>query len=140
MSINEGVNVFRCVENDKTIMDLFPMKGRRIPVPESNRHGIALELPGDYCGPVTGFTGSRNLPDGTSIPVQAVFYLKPNARDPAAPRPARSHQHVCSPPHNFIEEADGTLSITPSISNLDSKGENDDGWHGHLTKGEWVRC
>lgn len=116
------------------------MRGRRISVPPNNREGIALELPGDYCGPVTEFTGSRKLPDGTSIPVQAVFYLKPNARDANAPTPARSHQHVNSPPHTFIEEPDGSLSITPSISNLDSQGQNDDGWHGYLTNGEWKKC
>lgn len=106
------------------------MIGRRIPVPESNQNGIALERPGDYCGPVTGFTGDK----------PAVFFLKPNSRDPDAPKPARSHQHVCSPPHTFVEEADGTLTITPSISDRDIAGQNFDGWHGYLTKGEWVKC
>jgi hypothetical protein len=46
---------------------LAAMKGRRIPVEESG-HPI-VEQPGDYCGPVYGFTG--DLP--------AVFFLKPNA-------------------------------------------------------------
>jgi hypothetical protein len=88
----------------------------------------AIEQPGDYYGPVTGYTGE--LP--------AVFFLKPNARDPDAPPSARSVQHVCSPPHEFRECPDGSLQITPSISNLlrgDPDGRTDDGWHGFLDEG-----
>ena len=104
------------------------MKGRRIPVPESG-HPIVTE-PGDYCGPVFGFTGDK----------PAVFFLKPNARDADAPRRARSVQHVVSPPHTFTEEADGTLTITASIGDTAGTDSESDGWHGHLTKGDWVRC
>jgi hypothetical protein len=99
--------------------------GRRIPVP-ADGHPI-VEQPGDYCGPVYGFTGE--LP--------AVFFLKPNARDPDAPPRARSVQHVCSPPHTFTEEPDGTLTITASIGDTAGPDSGSDGWHGYLTKGEW---
>jgi hypothetical protein len=67
-----------------------------------------LERPGDYCGPITGFTGDT----------PAVFFLKPNARDPDAPAAARSIQHVDSPPHSFRECGDGSLEVRPSIGNL----------------------
>ena len=76
--------------------------------------------PGDYCGPVVGYTG--NLP--------AVFFLKPNARDEGVPPRARSVQHVVSPPHVFRECPDGSLEIRQSISNLmrgDVDGSSDDG-------------
>jgi hypothetical protein len=108
------------------------MKGRRIPV-EYRENGIAkfpaLELPGDYSGPVMGFTAD----------VPAVFFLKPNARDADAPKRARSVQHVISPPHVFAENPDGTLTITASIGDM-AKGSESDGWHGYLTAGEWVKC
>jgi hypothetical protein len=87
-----------------------------------------IERPGDYFGPVKDYTG--DLP--------AVFFLKPNARDPNAPPHARSVQHVCSPPHTFRECPDGSLEIRNSISNLlrgDTTGESDDGWHGWLDEG-----
>jgi hypothetical protein len=102
--------------------------GRRLPVVDGKM--TMPEEPGDYCGPVTGYTGD----------VPAVLFLKPNARDPdAAPR-ARSVQHVVSPPHTFTEEPDGSLTISPSISNLthgDTTGASDDGWHGFLERGQW---
>jgi hypothetical protein len=96
------------------------MKGRRV--------NQLLEFPGDYWGPVTGFTGDK----------PAVLFLKPNANDSDAPRRARIVQHVVSPPHVFKENEDGTLTITPSISDLADRGESD-GWHGFLTCGEWVK-
>jgi hypothetical protein len=99
--------------------------GRRVPVPASG-HPV-VEQPGDYCGPIRGFTG--DLP--------AVFFLKPNARDPEAPRRARAIQHVTSPPHVFTEESDGTLTITASIGDHAGPDSESDGWHGYLTKGEW---
>jgi len=102
------------------------VKGRRLPV---DGHHPAPELPGDYCGPVMGFTGAK----------PAVFFLKPNARDPGVPPRARSVQHVVSPPHVFAEEADGTLTIRNSISDMAGPGSVTDGWHGYLTKGEWVK-
>jgi hypothetical protein len=87
-----------------------------------------IERPGDYCGPVTGYTG--DLP--------AVFFLKPNARDEGCGAAARSVQHVCSPPHTFRECPDGSLEIRASISNLlrgDTTGHSDDGWRGYLDEG-----
>lgn len=112
------------------------MTGRRLPlvyrgapdVPEDQRHyeiGQWPELPGDYVGPVMGYTGG--LP--------AVFFLKPNARDPDAPnRRARSIQHVVSPPHTFRECSDGSLEIRASLGNVHKDGV-DDGWHGYLDEG-----
>jgi hypothetical protein len=85
--------------------------------------------PGDYCGPILGFTGDK----------PAVFFLKPNARDTDAPPNARSMQHVVSPPHVFTEEPDGTLTITASISDRRANGGESDGWHGYLTAGVWVQ-
>ena len=86
------------------------------------------EHPGDYSGPVTGYTGDKPM----------VQFLKPNARDIDAPKHARSVQHVTSPPHKFIEEPDGTLTIDPSISDFrssDKERKHSDGWHGYLEKG-----
>ena len=97
------------------------MKGRRIPFTGAFP---VLENPGDYCGPIMGWTGDK----------PAVFFLKPNARDADAPKRARSVQYVVSPPHIFKEEPDGTLTITASI------GDISDGWHGFLTFGEWRKC
>lgn len=105
------------------------MKGRRIPVPADGKWP-PLESPGDYCGPIMGFTNDK----------AAVFFLKPNARDPGAPKRARSVQYVISPPHVFTEEADGTLTITASIGDLAGPGSESDGWHGFLTRGEWKKC
>lgn len=87
-----------------------------------------IERPGDYTGPTGDYTNG----------VPAVFFLKPNARDPAAPLAARGVQHVCSPPHAFRECPDGSLEIRASISNLlrgDTTGASDDGWHGWLDEG-----
>lgn len=96
------------------------MKGRRVSRIEDVRE------PGDYCGPVKGYTGDRS----------AVFFYKPNAKDPGASATARIKQHVVSPPHVFTEEPDGTLTITASIGELFLDGVGD-GYHGYLTKGEW---
>lgn len=87
-----------------------------------------IELPGDYYGPTTEYTG-----------IPAVFFLKPNSRDTDAPARARSIQHVCSPPHTFRECPDGSLEIRASISEFSSRGpqtpEFSDGWHGWLDEG-----
>jgi hypothetical protein len=108
------------------------MKGRRIPVTygsDGHAEFPAVEEAGDYSGPVMGFTGDRS----------AVFFLKPNARDPGAPKRARSVQHVTSPPHVFTENPDGTLTITASISDTAGPNSESDGWHGFLTAGEWKK-
>lgn len=87
-----------------------------------------VEQPGDYCGPVRGYTGD----------LEACFFLKPNARDEGVPARSRSLQHVCFPPHTYRECPDGSLEIRASISNLlrgDVGGMSDDGWHGYLDEG-----
>jgi hypothetical protein len=99
------------------------VKGRRLPVVEGE-HPTPLE-PGDYVGPV--------FHDGR----WCVFYLKPNARDPDAPKRARSVHFVSSPPHSFHEEPDGTLTIRDSIGDKAGPGSESDGWHGYLERGIW---
>lgn len=84
-----------------------------------------IEQPGDYCGPVKGYTGDS----------LACFFLKPNARDGDAPLPARSIQHVAFPPHTYRECADGSLEIRASIGDTVRGGSESDGWHGYLDEG-----
>ncbi|SRR6266487_2396838 len=109
------------------------MKGRRLPVIEGKP--TMPSEPGDYCGPVYGYTGS--LHDGAGIPSgeqrPAVLFLKPNARDKDAPPIARAVQHVTSPPHSFRECADGSLEIRNSLG--DNHNGVSDGWHGFLDEG-----
>lgn len=104
-------------------------QGRRIPVTEDGKLPYsAIEQPGDYCGPVRGYTGDR----------EAIFFLKPNARDDDAPPHARGIQHVAIPPHTYVEHDDGTLSIFASIGDTRGDGsEGSDGWHGFLERGIW---
>lgn len=109
------------------------MQGTRFPVTnkaDGTPNFPPIENPGDYCGPVIGFTGDK----------AAVFFLKKNSRDADAPPRARSVQHVVSPPHVFTENSDGTLTITASIGDTAGPGSQSDGWHGYLTAGEWVKC
>jgi hypothetical protein len=103
------------------------MRGRRLPLGEWPKE------PGDYVGPIVGYTGE--LP--------AVFFLKPNARDADAPKIARAIHHVTSPPHVFRECADGSLEIRQSLGDRHGEiaGEVSDGWHGFLDEGhEWRKC
>jgi len=88
-----------------------------------------IERPGDYFGPTGGYTNG----------IPAVFFLKPNARDPGVPPRARSVQHVCSPPHLFRECPDGSLEVRNSIgSMIGGDPATDDGWHGYLDEGhQW---
>lgn len=99
------------------------MIGRRLPVVDG-KMTVPTE-PGDYCGPVVGYTGDK----------PAVFFLKPNARDDDAPAWARSLQHVTSPPHTFRECADGSLEIRASIGDTAGTRTESDGWHGCLDEG-----
>lgn len=103
------------------------MIGRRLQPVQTERGPRLPDFePGDYCGPIVGYTGK--LP--------AVFFLKPNARDDDAPQRARSLQHVCSPPHVFTEMPDGSLEIRESIADYTaSHPEISDGWHGYLDRG-----
>ena len=75
-----------------------------------------LWLPGEYCGPLVGYTG--NLP--------CVMYRLPNGR----------FGHDTSPPHTFRECADGSLEIRNSILHA-AGGDDPDGveWHGYLDEG-----
>jgi hypothetical protein len=61
--------------------------------------------PGDYMGPVRGYTGDK----------EAVFFLLPCARDEGISPNLRSLHHVVSPPHVFRECSDGSLEIRASI-------------------------
>lgn len=91
--------------------------GRRV-------HSLAeVTQPGDYFGPVVGYTGDK----------PAVFFLLPNARDENAKGHGRSIHHVVHPPHWFIEQDDGSLSIQGSIGAQPH-------WHGYLTRGHWEEC
>lgn len=99
--------------------------GRRVmPVDEGDgvlRVPMGEMVPGDYCGPLTGFTG----------PAPAVFFLLPNARDADAPASARGVLHVCAPPHKFRECDDGSLEIRESLSANPHRTD----WHGYLDEG-----
>jgi hypothetical protein len=77
-----------------------------------------IERPGDYFGPVMGYTGDK----------EACFFLKPNARDEGAPPRSRSVQHVTFPPHTYRECPDGSLEIRASIG-------AQPWWHGYLDEG-----
>jgi len=103
--------------------------GRRIPYSGEAHPFALLEQPGDYCGPVVGFTGDK----------PAVFFLLPIARDEGVNPAARSIHHVCSPPHVFRECDDGSLEIRESIgSHTTVDGEDVMLWHGYLDEGhEW---
>lgn len=86
-----------------------------------------IERPGDYCGPITGYTGTD---------LESCFFLKPNARDPDVPARSRSIQHVNFPPHTYRECPDGSLEIRASIgSMIGGNPDTDDGWHGYLDEG-----
>ena len=101
------------------------MRGRRLPVVDGR---LTLPTdPGDYCGPVVGYTGDK----------PAVFFLKPHARDRGTPAHGRGVQHVTSPPHIFTEEPDGPLTISASIGDTRSDNPVSDGWHGFLERGVW---
>lgn len=101
------------------------MIGRRV----ATVHDI--ERPGDYCGPITGFTG----------PAVSCFFLLPNAHgepvlEEAAPNRAgqRSIHHVNFPPHTYRECPDGSLEIRNSIGAQPF-------WHGFLDEGHvWREC
>ena len=108
------------------------MKGRRLPLGEFPKE------PGDYMGPIKGYSGD----------LEAIFFLKPNARDPDAPKLARPVHHVTCPPHTYRECPDGSLEIRASLGDMHTIGaaeggttQESDGWHGYLDEGhEWRKC
>lgn len=95
------------------------MKGRRLTLVGDIVN--TLQQPGDYCGPIMGFSGDK----------PAVFFLLPEG-GPAL-------HHVQSPPHTFKEEDDGTLTISASILAHPSI-MNPKGWHGYLERGIWRKA
>ena len=98
------------------------MQGTRIAFDPSEPDPYPLlTKAGDYYGPDDG----RNT---NGIP--AVWFLLPIARDEGVSSMARSLHHVCSPPHQFIEEPNCSLTIRESI-------QAGDYWHGFLTEGRW---
>lgn len=77
-----------------------------------------ISQPGDYCGPITGYTGD----------LAAVFFLLPTGRDEDTEPGGRSLHHVVTPPHVFRECPDGSLEIRASIG-------AEPFWHGYLDEG-----
>lgn len=102
--------------------DTFP--ARRVPVPESGDiNEVLFDLePGDYCGPVDGYSGGK----------PAVFFRLPVP----AGHPDAGIRHVASPPHVFTEQPDGSLQIRESILAVRQGGG---GWHGYLDAGNLWR-
>lgn len=98
-----------------------PLIGRRVATVSE------IKLPGDYAGP---------FPHNDD---QAVYFLKPNARDPDVPPIARSMQWIKIPPHTIRECEDGSLEVRASIGDTRAGGdpaiEQSDGWHGWLNEG-----
>lgn len=101
------------------------MIGRRIPVPdnpEAISDAIMALEPGDYMGPIHGYTGDRD----------SVFFWLPVERGHGS----AGVRHVTTPPHVFRECADGSLEIRESILAVD-----DGRWHGYLDEGHvWREC
>lgn len=93
---------------------------RRIAVPESGDiNEVMWDFePGDYCGPIRGYTGDR----------VSVFFMLPNEGN--LPREHRGIAHVVSPPHDFRECHDGSLEIRESILCSGTVA-----WHGYLDEG-----
>lgn len=92
--------------------------------PENGSQRLPADFePGDYCGPIRGYTG--DLP--------AVFFSLPVEDD----HPDAGVRHVCAPPHSFAEHDDGTITVSPSILAVRPDGN---GWHGYLEHGVWRSC
>lgn len=107
------------------------MKGRRLPL------GTWPTEPGDYMGPIRGYSGD----------LEAIFFLKPNARDPGVGSISRCIHHVTCPPHTYRECPDGSLEIRASLGDMHRQSDGEklievsDGWHGFLDEGhEWRKC
>ena len=97
------------------------MIGRRVQTVEE------VSQPGDYCGPVKGYTGDK----------PAVFFRLP-IKNATGSRAAL--RHVASPPHQFRECLDGSLEIRESIGAIGWAHEPEfkEGqyvWHGYLDEG-----
>lgn len=88
-----------------------------------------VERPGDYCGPIVGFTGDK----------PACFYIVPNHTCPLV-----HLSHVTFPPHSCRECPDGSLEIRASIGHqVDNRCKDGSAraWHGYLDEGHvWREC
>lgn len=82
-----------------------------------------IERPGDYCGPIKGYTGDK----------EACFYILPTC--PASEEHGRHLSHIAFPPHTYRECPDGSLEIRNSILHHESIRCPGDGWHGYLDEG-----
>jgi hypothetical protein len=110
------------------------MIGRRVATIEE------IVEPGDYCGPLFGYTGDK----------EACFFLLPNAdtarraaQEPgSAPWHSEDHvHHVAFPPHTYRECPDGSLEIRASIGALGMASGDPYVWHGFLDEGHvWRTC
>lgn len=108
------------------------MRGRRIPVVNNIFYPKNLLIqPGDYYGPVSDSLMYGGRP--------CVWFVLPIAGDQNCPEAAKHARLVCSPPHVFTEESDGSLTIRASILCHGYQGDPDV-WHGYLTKGIWESC
>lgn len=98
---------------------------RRIPVPQTQEERDQLLntlQPGDYCGPITGYTADK----------PAVFYKLPVEFPEDIERSDLwGFAHVVSPPHVFTEQPDGSLEIRESIGHHHYELK----WHGYLDAG-----
>ncbi len=105
------------------------MLGTRIQYIPGIDPSSVLRSAGDYCGPDDG---------RYSAGIPSVWFLLPIARDTDAKGGTRSVHRCASPPHVFIEEPNGSLTIRESIG---AYGWNDRAagyvWHGFLTEGRW---
>lgn len=99
------------------------LTGRRVATVEE------ITQPGDYCGPITGYSGDR----------ESCFFLLPIARDEGVVGSARSLHHVGFPPHTYRECPDGSLEIRASIGALGDGPGDGYCWHGYLDEGHLWR-
>jgi hypothetical protein len=106
------------------------MKGRRVQVRDADEAYRLITEPGDYSSPVM----CPVMRPGGGKEVPTVWYLLPIARDEAVHGSARSLHCIQSPPHQIIEELDGSLTIRESIGAGPSPNYY---WHGYLTEGRW---
>lgn len=99
--------------------------GRRVHHVNGNDPYHELTQPGDYCGPIRGYTG--DLP--------AVFFIipEPIVFDGETDEEAfKQLAHVCQPPHVFRECPDGSLEIRESILCTWRWKGQEKSWHGYL--------
>lgn len=100
------------------------MKGQRLLIEHDGTFSLPME-PGEYVGPVQY---------GEDM---SVLFLLPMARDDGVDPQLRSVCRVTSPPHEWTEEDDGSLTIHGSIGIGHGPGFL---WHGYLRRGEWVEA